>query len=571
MRDQREAGQTMTDITSYDAIVRRAEILATSTDWERSAAEFQVLEERLKALGPPADPSERQRVWTRFDGARRRFNSVRAASTPPAPAQADALPAVPSQLSRETIALRPPASVGPSRSADRGFFGNAFVGYLRPFSFRRSDTRRQFWTFGLVGLPLGAGLIALLSLPLLDLVTLLILGLPVLLLACWWALSLIAASARRLRDARLPRAIAAGWLLIPMAFLLALIVAMWLSCTEAQGGIGSIEVFEGRWALFGTIATGAAAAIAAGILFGCAVPSRAGPADYAHETGGDTRADGSTAPAPETQGGLDWRLVPRNAFRGYVRTFRFRSLESRAEYWSFLLVGIPIGAAAIVLFQRWFSSWIVEVVTIVPTMLLALWWLVSLIAATGRRLKDAGASRELALILPWLPLSFAINMTAGIVLTTSKPGQSWDQVPLIAGIWAIITLLNPLIACALPANRIKQWGHGVGALGLFSLLPAALPLLIVGSILALVAGVGSSSETKAKVSASTRRGPDGRTQRVQQYQRRTGRFSQSFRGSVSTGLSKVLGLGAVAVFVVLPLMVWRIELVKQPKGPASRG
>ena len=233
------------------------------------------------------------------------------------------------------------------------------------------------------------------------------------------------------------------------------------------------------------------------------------------------------------------RTFPSTAFRNFLRPFSFTDVESRREFWAFALIGVPMAGAAIAalgLFAAILTisralpntSPIVEgdlpasdlerlvarttealhafsapfallpgiVITaiIVVAALLQAWMLLSLVAATRRRLADAGADRSLALLWTVLPVATVLNIPGGltlglvlmgvVTLLSSSGGQPSTAVLLVLAalpvwlpvIFAFLLLVVPCLRGSRATVYARRPKLGWVLLVLFS--PALVGLLI---------------------------------------------------------------------------------------------
>ena len=184
-------------------------------------------------------------------------------------------------------------------------------------------------------------------------------------------------------------------------------------------------------------------------------------------------------------------------YRDFLRPFSFRGVESRREFWTFALVGVPLAGAAIAAlalfaaalslarilpeapanagppsdldalvveatatlhgFAAPFASLPGSVITatVVLAALLQAWLLLSLVAATRRRLADTGADRSLALVWPLLPTAAFLNVPGGLtlgigliaaVMVLAGPGgrPAAEAMYLLA----VAPVVLPVLACA---------------------------------------------------------------------------------------------------------------------------
>jgi uncharacterized membrane protein YhaH (DUF805 family) len=145
-------------------------------------------------------------------------------------------------------------------------------------------------------------------------------------------------------------------------------------------------------------------------------------------------------------------------YRDFLRPFSFGGIEPRREFWTFALVGVPLAGAviaALALFAAVLSlarilpeapanagspsdldalvreatatlhglaapfaavpGFVITAIVFTAALLQA-WLLLSLVAATRRRLADAGADRSLALVWPLLPAAALLNVPGGMTI-----------------------------------------------------------------------------------------------------------------------------------------------------------
>ncbi|MER7795939.1 DUF805 domain-containing protein [Microbacterium sp. NPDC096154] len=272
------------------------------------------------------------------------------------------------------------------------------------------------------------------------------------------------------------------------------------------------------------------------------------------------------------------------AFAGFIRPFAFRQRDSRRQFWPFALLGLPLGAAVIVLLHA--SAQIVSqlgVLFLLPTALLTLWWILSFTAAAWRRLEDAGAEGTLALVLPFLPVAFGIDAGLGpLILTASPNAENRDDVAVVmtvvAAVVVLLSLANVLFACAQPTDRIIQWGNGPAPLALFSVFVIAVPAMLVLSFVFGALGALGTRAVTTRVSSSTRqvggrRGAHGRWRprravTVRAHDRRTGRTTSNLPGGGLDIMGMSAFRGALA-FLVFPFLAWRIELAPRTHEESS--
>lgn len=447
------------------------------------------------------------------------------------------------------------------RSKDLGFVANAFVGYIRAFSFQRRDTRRQFWAFAGVGLPLGAGVLAL---PFMqsDPVALFLVGSLSAMLGVWWLLALIAATARRLADAGQPRALAILWLVPPIAAVIAVggTIAVGAAAASPKTAAEHVTEIATAWLTGAGIVSTLVAAV---LIVLCSSPSRPSrPATLKRRL---SSVSTPSKAVPARQSPPTWRDIPRHAFIGFIRCFDFETRDSRFVFWTFALIGLL--PSALLLAIGTFSGFLgpnsnpaMWLATLIPAALLALWWLLSMIAATARRLSDAGAEPSLALVWLLVPLMAPLN-ALGFSSIARQFGVSDDGVVVgIMGVWAALQLSNILIACAMPRNRIERWGHGLLPHVLNAVLFAVLPLLLSAALLLGLVALLSGQAVTTKVSGSSRRSSRGRRYSVRGYERKTGATTTTVLGHVTGGLSVSALVALLFVIVGGPVPMWDIRL-----------
>lgn len=186
-------------------------------------------------------------------------------------------------------------------------------------------------------------------------------------------------------------------------------------------------------------------------------------------------------------------------FQDFFRPFSFGGVEPRREFWTFALIGVPVAGtliASLALFTAIpsisrvlpeisgaagrdnaasdreglvadatealhlaaapfaFISGPVIAALVVIAALLQAWLLLSLVAATRRRLADAGADRSLSLVWPLLPAATVLNipggLTLGIVLmaiATVVGGAGGEPTTEVLLALAFLPIWLPVIFC----------------------------------------------------------------------------------------------------------------------------
>ncbi|RLK52228.1 hypothetical protein [Microbacterium telephonicum] len=67
----------MADTSAYDAIIARVIAMREAADWKDGETRLRAWEDELTALGAPADPRDRKRVWGDFAAARAAYRDAR--------------------------------------------------------------------------------------------------------------------------------------------------------------------------------------------------------------------------------------------------------------------------------------------------------------------------------------------------------------------------------------------------------------------------------------------------------------------------------------------------------------
>ena len=140
----------------------------------------------------------------------------------------------------------------------------------------------------------------------------------------------------------------------------------------------------------------------------------------------------------------------------YLRPFSYSPKQDRGSFFRFLLTGGLAGAGVLTVMGFGAAS-IQNPVIWALFVLLALWWLLSIVAATWRRLGDAGADPWLALVWPFLPLAAAVGFGWPILLSSLQillipiPDQL-RLATVLAVVFAAVPLALMIVACATPTG-----------------------------------------------------------------------------------------------------------------------
>lgn len=151
-------------------------------------------------------------------------------------------------------------------------------------------------------------------------------------------------------------------------------------------------------------------------------------------------------------------VTPVGIVGDYRRPHVYSIPQSRGSYFTFLLtggllgsvllVGLGLGAALLPSPPLWFGFG-----------LLTAWWLLSIVAATWRRLMDAGADPWLALAWPFLPVAAAVGagwplLLNGLqILRVNLEGM----IPIIIGSAAVFSGVLLVIVLGVCATPTGQW------------------------------------------------------------------------------------------------------------------
>lgn len=274
-----------------------------------------------------------------------------------------------------------------------------------------------------------------------------------------------------------------------------------------------------------------------------------------------------------------WRELALDAVRGYGRAFSFGESDSRSRFWPFALVGLPLGVLLIGAVSRIPVPSALVIMTVVA---LGAWWVLSLTAALWRRVDDAGTPTSLAIGAVLLPAALWFD---AFVISFFLPPQP------LAGVWppaapiliattvlcGASTVANVVVACCLPAGRVRRWDHGGGMLVLAALAPVAVPALlfvVFFSVVFRLFTMGGQPRT-TRVSSSRRRvrgrrASDGTWQKgrhvtVRSHERRlTGTRSSTSDEALS--LSASGGAGLALRMVGAPGVIWDIALIPRARA-----
>lgn len=274
--------------------------------------------------------------------------------------------------------------------------------------------------------------------------------------------------------------------------------------------------------------------------------------------------------------------VASAAFAGYIRTFSFRAADSRAQFWPFMLIGVPVGAVLIGLaFTGLFTTPSLNALAMLaylPLALAAVWWLFSVFAAVWRRLSDAGVDPWLSLAVLYVPIVIGLNLLfVPMIYAPNAEVRNSAGMSVAAVVVTVLFVGNAvvylLLACAQQTGRIVQWGYGPGPLIVSMTVAVLMPLLLlIAFVLGILSLVGVRPRT-TKVSSSRRhvkgrqlaggQWKRGSTVNVRAHTRRTGDYERSFSSGVFEAGGVSLAVLALA-FAVTPIFIWRIRLVPAP-------
>lgn len=181
-------------------------------------------------------------------------------------------------------------------------------------------------------------------------------------------------------------------------------------------------------------------------------------------------------------GAPPWSLG--EAISPYRRVTELGSRDSPGMYWRAMLLGLLPGALVIA-GLAWAASAAPGSFAWVPALvggLLGLWWLAAVVAATRRRLLDAGADPHLALAWPALPFASASGLLALAIVGSIVPIPPAAHSPLILGVGIgvpAVLLALALVAAATPTRRWPLGERPVMLIASIVLMPIVAGLAVL--------------------------------------------------------------------------------------------
>lgn len=151
----------------------------------------------------------------------------------------------------------------------------------------------------------------------------------------------------------------------------------------------------------------------------------------------------------------------RAVFGDYLRPHVFSSEQERSSFFIFLATGATLGAALLVALafaaaQRGLPAGTAIAVWVVFG-LLTMWWILTVVAASWRRLRNADADPWLALVWPFLPVAAAVGASwpmalNGLQILKLPFDAMLVTITLCAGVFSGGLLVFLLVVCASPAG-----------------------------------------------------------------------------------------------------------------------